>query len=149
MSLLPVRLYTDKILHQSCEPVINFVGLDALAQDMIETMFAYKGVGLAAPQIGLGSQLAVLNIENKSKLIALANIKIICYNKEMDLQQEGCLSCPGVSVPVKRYLGVEIEAQNLLGEKVNYKFDGYDARILQHEYDHLQGRLITQGLIKI
>ena len=149
MSIIPVRLFTDKILKQPCEPITDFIGLESLAQDMVETCLAYKGVGLAAPQIGLGSQLAVLHLENKTKIIVLANIKIKGYTKETDTQAEGCLSCPGVSIAVTRYLGVDIEAQLLNGEKVEYRLTEYDARILQHEYDHLQGKLIINNLIKI
>lgn len=149
MPIMPVRLFTDKILGQSCLLVTDFTGLDKIAENMIETMLAYKGIGLAANQVGLGLNLAVLNLEEKSKIIVLANIIIKCYTKETDIQNEGCLSCPGISVPVKRYLGVDIEAQNLLGEKVEYRFTEYDARILQHEVDHLNGILITHGLIKL
>lgn len=147
--ILPVRLYTDKILHKSCEPIIDFTNLESLAQDMIQTMQAYRGVGIAANQLGLGSQLCVLNIEDKSKILVLANIKIKCYTKETGIEKEGCLSCPGVTIPVKRYLGVELEAQLLTGEKVEFKFKDFDARILQHEYDHLQGKLIINNLIKL
>lgn len=147
--ILPVRLYVDPILKQSCQLVTNFVGLDNIANDMIDTCSAYKGVGLAANQIGLSSQLCVLYLEDKSKIIVLANLKIKGYTKETKIMEEGCLSCPGISIPVKRYLGVDVEAQNLLGEKVEYRFTDYDARILQHEHDHLQGILISDTLNKM
>lgn len=153
MSVLSVRLFTDKVLHQPTELVTNFNSeeLFKLSQDMIETMFAYKGIGLAVPQIGVNKNLVVLHLENKSKILVVANLTNICYNKERgtDIQLEGCLSCPGVSIPIKRYLEVEIDAQNLLGEKVSYKFTDYDARILQHEYEHLQGHMIIDQIRRL
>lgn len=149
MSVKPVRLFIDPILHKPCEMIADFTGLDNLAGDMVETMLAYGGVGLAAPQIGIDKNLAVLYLENKTKIIVVANLKLICYTKETDTQLEGCLSCPGVSISMKRYLGIEIEAQNLLGEKVKYRFTDYDARIAQHEIAHLNGVMIIDNLLKL
>lgn len=149
MSIQPVRLFIDPILHKPVDLITDFTGLDNIAGDMIETMLEYRGIGLSANQIGLNKNLAVLYLENKTKIILVANIKIIRYNKETDVMKEGCLSCPGVSVPIYRYLGVEIEAQRLSGEKINLTLEGFDARILQHELDHLNGKLIINNLIKL
>lgn len=145
----PVRLYLDPILRKPCQLITDFTGLDALAQDMIETMMAYHGIGLAANQIGVDKNIAVLLLENKTKILVLANLKIIRYTKETDIQTEGCLSCPGISVPIKRYKGVEIEANLLNGEKVQCTFQNFDARIFMHEYEHLQGKLISDTLQKL
>ncbi len=149
MSIQPVRLYLDPILNKPVDLVTDFTGLDNIAGDMIETMLAYKGVGLSANQIGLNKNLAVLHVEDKTKIRVVANIKILRYTKETDILNEGCLSCPGVSVPMKRYLAVEIEAQQINGESINLLFEGFDARILQHEIDHLNGRLIINNLMKL
>jgi peptide deformylase len=149
MSIQPVRLYIDPILHKPCELVTDFTQLDNLAGDMIETMLSYHGIGLAANQIGVNKNLAALYLEDKTKILLVANIKIIGYTKETEILKEGCLSCPGVSVAMNRALGIQIEAQRLNGDKINLSFEGYDARILQHEYDHLQGRLIINNLIKL
>ena len=149
MAILPVRLYTDKILHQPCEVITDFSNLEELAQSMLLTMIHYRGVGLAANQIGVNKQLAALHIENKSKYLILANIKVLRYTKESTVELEGCLSCPGISVPMKRAKAVEIEAQKLNGEKIELQFTDYDARILQHEWDHLNGRLISDYLRKM
>src|SRR5665213_1077783 len=146
MSVKPVRLYIDPILHKPVAPVTDFTALDNLAGDMIETMLSYRGIGLSANQIGENKNLAVLYLEEKTKIIVVANIKIKGYTKETEILNEGCLSCPGVSVAVRRALGVQIEAQRLSGEVVNLKFEGFDARILQHEYDHLNGKLIINNL---
>ncbi len=149
MSVKPVRLYIDPILHKPVDLITDFTGLDNLAEDMIQTMLSYRGVGLSANQIGVNKNLAALYLEDKSKIILVANIKIMGYTKETEILQEGCLSCPGVSVVIRRALGVQVEAQRLSGEVVNLKFEGFDARILQHEFDHLQGRLIINNFVKI
>lgn len=145
----PVRLYLDPVLHKPVDLITDFTGLDNLAIDMIETMQAYNGIGLAANQIGVNKNLAALYLEDKTKILMVANIKILRYNKETTVLKEGCLSCPGINIPITRYKAVEIECQRLSGEKIILQFEGFDARILQHEYDHLNGRLITNNLIKL
>jgi len=149
VSIQPVRLFIDPVLHKPVELITDFTGLDNLAQDMIETMLEYKGIGLAANQIGVNKNLAALYVEDQTKIILVANIKITRYNKETNVLNEACLSCPGVSVPIRRYNGIEIEAQKLNGEKVTYQFEGFDARILQHEFDHLNGKLISNNLMHL
>jgi peptide deformylase len=149
VSVKPVRLHIDPILHKPVDLITDFTGVDNLAGDMIETMLAYRGVGLSANQIGVNKNLAALYVEDKSKIILVANIKITRYTKETDILNEGCLSCPGVSVAMTRYLGIEIEAQRINGEKILLQFNGFDARILQHEYDHLNGKLIINNLMKL
>jgi peptide deformylase len=149
VSVKPVRLYIDPILCKPVELVTDFTGLDNIAADLIDTMLAYKGVGLAANQIGLNKNMAVLHLEDKTKILVVANILITGYTEETDVLAEGCLSCPGITVNVKRHLGVRVECQRLSGEKINLEFTGYDARILQHEVDHLNGRLVTDNLMKL
>jgi len=149
MSIQPVRLYIEPVLNKPVELVTDFTGLDNIAGDMIETMLAYNGVGLAANQIGLNKNLAALYLEDKTKILVVANIIITGYTKETDDLVEGCLSCPGVNVKMRRAKGVRIECQRLSGEKVNLEFTGYDARIVQHEADHLNGKLIINNLMKL
>jgi peptide deformylase len=147
---LPVRLYTDPILSKVCKPIEDFndPSLEQLIQEMIVTMVAYNGVGLAAPQVGEDKQLAVLHVENRTKILVIANPKILRSSKEKDKQMEGCLSCPGVSLPVKRCKGIEVEVQNLSGEKIQYRFTDFDARIFMHEFDHLCGVTIAHKGLK-
>lgn len=147
---LSVRLYTDPILSQVCKPIDNFndPALEQLVQEMIAAMQAYNGVGLAAPQIGESKQLAILHVENRTKILVIANPVIIRQSKERDKKIEGCLSCPGISLPIKRLKGVEVEVQNLMGEKVQYRFTDYDARIFLHEFDHLCGKTIAHKSLK-
>lgn len=149
MSTLFIRLFTDPILHRPCELVTDFSNLEQLVQDMLLTMSLNRGIGLAANQVGISKQICVMHLENKTKLLGLVNPKILRYSKEKDEQIEGCLSAPGISVKVKRPKLVEIEAQTLTGEKVQYRFDGFDARIMQHEIAHLQGLLICDDIKNI
>ena len=151
MSVLSVRLFTDKVLHQSTELITNFNSeeLFKLSQDMIETMFQYKGIGLAAPQVGVNKNLAVMHLENKSKLILVANCQNICYNKECKEGLEGCLSSPNISVKMKRFTEIKFDALNLLGDLVHYELSGFDAVIAQHEIFHLQGQMITDHIKKL
>lgn len=149
MSVKPVRLYIEPVLNKPVELVTDFTELDNIAGDMIETMLAYKGIGLAANQIGLNKNLAALYIENKSKILVVANLIITGYTKETDVLTEGCLSCPGVDVNMKRAVGVKVECQKLNGETINLEFMGFDARIVQHEVDHLNGKLIINNLMQL
>jgi len=142
-------LYIEPVLNKPVELITDFIGLDNIAGDMIETMLAYNGIGLAANQIGLNKNLAALYLEDKTKILVVANIIITGYTKETDDLVEGCLSCPGVSVKMRRAKSVRVECQRLNGEKVNLEFTGYDARIVQHEVDHLNGKLIINNLMKL
>jgi peptide deformylase len=152
MSVLSVRLFTDKVLHKPTELITNFNSeeLFKLSQDMIETMFALKGIGLAAPQVGLAKQLFVANIEDKSRIIMVANPKVLCYNKEVGTEEyEGCLSAPNISVKIKRPTWVEFEYQKLNGEKDKMRLENFDARVFFHEADHIFGRMITDSIYKL
>jgi len=143
--ILPIRLYSDPIISQVCQPVTEFntPELETLIQDMIQTMQANRGVGLAASQVGVDKQIAILYIENRTKILTIVNPRILSCSKEKEKSKEGCLSAPGTTISVKRPKEVEVEAQNLMGEKVQYNFTGFDARVFLHELDHLQGKCIA------
>ncbi len=143
----PVRLFTDKILHQKCNLVTDFSNMESVGQDLIESCFAYRGVGLAAPQIGLDIQACALFLESKTKQIIICNPKILNQSTDLSVEQEGCLSAPGMTVRVQRPIWVEFEYQKLNGEKDTMKLEGYDARIFFHEYMHLLGRTIVDHLM--
>jgi len=119
-------------------------GIDAeikvLVLDMIETMNTYKGVGLAAPQVGVLKRIIVIKIDDKD--IPLINPLITGKSKETDLLEEGCLSLPGRSLEIKRFTGVDVKALDIDGNELNIKLEGLVARIFQHELDHLDGKLI-------
>ena len=137
--ILPIRLYTDPILKASCKFVENFNDptLEQLVQDMLETMQANHGIGLAANQVGKDVQVCILDVENKTKKMVLINPKIIMYSKKKIKLNEGCLSVPGISVSIKRPESILVDANLLSGELVRYQFTGYDARIFLHEHNHL------------
>jgi len=146
---LPIRLFIEPVLHAPCELVIDFSNLSEIVELMLLTMDANRGIGLAANQVGIPKQICVINLENKTKLMGLVNPRIIRYSKDKAIELEGCLSAPGISVNVKRPLWVEAEAQLLSGEKVSYRFEGFDCRVFMHEYFHLQGRMITDDVKNI
>lgn len=149
MNILPVRLFIDPVLHKSCETVIDFSNLQELAESMLLTMMENRGIGLAANQVGISKQFFVANIEERSRIIMVANPVITCYNKEMTEELEGCLSAPNISVKIKRPTWVEFEYCKLNGEKDKMRLEGFDCRIFFHEYSHLQGQMITDSIGKL
>ena len=113
-------------------------------------MYAAEGVGLAAPQVGVNKRLMVYNPSgDEKKWLAesvLVNPKIVEYSKGADTSTEGCLSFPGMNGEVTRSKWIKIEAMNLKGKKIKKKFTDWEARIFQHEYDHLDGTVYIDHL---
>jgi len=142
----PILLYNQAILNTACKPVTDFNDptLEQLVQDLLDTCAANNGVGLAANQIGSELSVCVLDVENRTKKMVLINPKIISYSKKKHKMAEACLSCPGLSVTLKRPESIIVDANLLTGELVRYQFDGYDARILIHEHNHLFGFTIAK-----
>ena len=110
---------------------------------MLDLMYQQNGVGLAAPQVGINKRLMVFNEhaethQRKDEFIMI-NPKIVRYSEDSDVQGEGCLSFPYIHGHVKRSLSIDVEYLNLEGKQVMQGFQGYAARIFQHEYDHLDG----------
>lgn len=145
MAILPIRKYPDPVLRQAAKPVtVIDEALRRLAGDMIDTMRDANGVGLAAPQVGVGQRLAIVDFdpENHDPRV-LINPVIVKRSGRKELCDEGCLSFPGVRSRVKRSPKVVCEAQNLDGEVVEYQAEGLVARAVQHELDHLDGMLFV------
>ena len=113
--------------------------LPDLIERMLRTQYETGGVGIAAPQVGLGIRLAV--IDDRERSIILLNASIVECSEEQTLSEEGCLSVPGFRGPVERPVGVRVRTQNLSGTFEEVEVDGYLARVVQHELDHLGGRL--------
>ncbi len=152
MEELRLRVIYDPILRQKAHPVELFdSGLKAYADQMIEIMQSHHGLGLAAPQVGLDKRLFVFGYQPKDKddeipnipFTALVNPRIIKSSKEKETMTEGCLSLPGLELPVLRSSGVTVEAFDLEGKSVTLRAKGLVARIIQHEIDHLDGVLFT------
>ena len=145
VAILPIRHYPDPILRAVSEPVrtIN-AELRQLAADMIETMRDANGVGLAAPQVGHGIRMVIVDFdpENHEPRV-LINPVIVKRSRQKETSDEGCLSFPGLRSKVKRALRVVCEAQNLDGDVVEYQAEGLSARAVQHEIDHLDGMLFV------
>ena len=141
--------YPDPILEKSTAPVKEFdAKLEELAEDMFASMYAAQGVGLAAPQIGLGIRLAVVDVtsgKNPEAKIVLANPEIVHYEGEKR-EEEGCLSIPGFRGYVVRPQFVTVKAQNVKGEPFEIRGEDLLARAFCHEIDHLNGILFIQHL---
>lgn len=129
-----------------------------IAKEMFLVMYATQGVGLAAPQVGINKKLMVYNESgDKTKWLQesiLINPKIVEYSEAKDVENEGCLSFPDMRGDVERSKWIKVEALNVRGKKMKKKFKGWEARIFQHEYDHLDGivypdRLTEEGKAEV
>ena len=138
MSVLKMRTLPDPVLRQKASKVSKIDGsIQKLIDDMIETMHADAGVGLAAPQIGVSLRVAVIEIPGE-EVITLINPEIIKRQGERVLQ-EACLSVPGYQGEIKRAVTVKVKAQNRQGKEFRLKGEGLLAQALEHEIDHLDG----------
>jgi peptide deformylase len=140
----------EPVLEQAANPVTDFdtPELQELIADMWETMYAAKGVGLAAPQIGLSKRISVIDIsvgEDESKKIVIINPEITSTEGKQT-GEEGCLSIPGFREPVTRANKVTVRAQNEKGEPIELAGEELLARALLHEIDHLNGILFINHL---
>lgn len=151
MALLEIKTAGDPVLKKTCVPVdkIN-KRLRKLLDDMAETMYASEGVGIAAPQVGESIRVAVVDVDKKNRY-DLIN-PVITYREGSVVDNEGCLSCPNLFGDVERAEKIRVEYTNRFGKKKTLEADGLLARCIQHELDHLDGRLfidiaknITQG----
>jgi peptide deformylase len=137
------------VLKETTKPVTVFnEELRQLVADMAETMYDAPGVGLAANQIGVPLQLAVIDITPKDEereLIVLANPRIVKGEGEV-CDEEGCLSVIDYCAQVKRFEKVWVEAQDINGTPLQFTAEGYFARVIQHELDHLNGKIFVDRL---
>ncbi|MGE8204135.1 peptide deformylase [Heyndrickxia sp. NPDC080065] len=148
MAVLSIVMHPAEILEKECEPVRQFdKKLKILLNDMYETMLAADGVGLAAPQIGIDQQIAVVDIGDELGRINLINPIIIEKSGEQT-DVEGCLSFPGLYGTVSRPYYVKVKAQDVKGRFFYIEAEDYLARAIQHEIDHLHGILFTSKVLK-
>ena len=147
MALIEVLRFPHQILRQQCEPVAAITDdVLKLIDDMVETMYSYKGVGLAAPQVGVAQNIIVLDIGQG--LVSLINPEI-SLSEGTEAKEEGCLCLPDLSVTVERRERIQIKGIDRKGNPVTLEADGLLARALQHEIDHLHGTLIIDKLSKL
>lgn len=145
MALKRVLYFPDDPLTQKAKPVEAFdVKLKRFVQDMFETMQAYEGVGLAAPQVGLSKRFFVLN-EPEGGPICFVNPEILEREGREEVE-EGCLSMPRVYALVPRATFIKVRAQDVAGEAFEIEANDFFARIIQHETDHLDGILFPERL---
>ena len=145
----PIVKYTDPVLETPAKPIEEFgEGLQKLVADMFESMYAASGVGLAAPQIGIGLRLAVIDVSNGKNPEA----KLVCANPEIihaegeQREEEGCLSIPGFRGHVARPQYVTVRAQDAAGQEYEMRGEALLARAFCHEIDHLNGILFITHL---
>jgi peptide deformylase len=149
MAILPIRIYPDPILRVKCPPVTEFSeSLRRLAADMAETLVAAPGIGLAAPQVGVEKRLAMVDLsvgEDPDQLHVLVNPEVV-RREGSDTDVEGCLSIPGITEKVERPIEVTVRAFDLRGNLFELAAEGWLARALCHEIDHLDGVLFPDRL---
>lgn len=143
-----LTLYPDPILRKVALPLTSFGSeVERLVEAMLARMRASKGVGLAAPQIGLRQRVLVLNASGEpADDLALINVEIVERFGPPTLFDEGCLSFPGIYAEVERPDGCLIRACDPQGKSFERSFTGFESRIIQHEYDHLEGILLVDRM---
>ena len=163
MTLRQIVYLPEPILRRKAKPVTKFdKELQTLIDDMIETMREAPGVGLAAPQVNIPLQLAVIEYAEgedeeqpedapppQKKLFVIINPEITKVSEEKVLGVEGCLSIPGLIGEVERHEAIQVKALNRHGQPFKVKVDGWMARIFQHEIDHLRGELFTDKATRV
>jgi peptide deformylase len=144
MKKLTIQKFPSPVLRKRCEPVLKVTEKErALFRQMLDVMRRSRGIGLAAPQIGISRCLMVVDIGEGA--LALANPEIV-ERKGRDALREGCLSVPGVLVEVFRDACVTAVGLDQKGERIEMQAEGLLARVIQHEVDHLHGKLILDYL---
>ncbi len=153
MALLEIKTYPEKVLKQKAAAVDNIDDkLQRLIDDMIETMYAAPGIGLAAPQVGVSKKVIVIDVshreEEKTPLVVLINPEIIDAEGETE-SEEGCLSLPGYTTSVIRSEKVVVRGLDRKGRHVELEGEGLLCRALQHEIDQLNGPLLIARISSI
>ncbi len=144
MAIMEIIEYPEGVLKQVGEPIERFdAELEKLVADMFETMYAAEGVGLAAPQVGLGLRLFVMDCDGL-RLVA-ANPEIVSAEGEQE-GEEGCLSVGRIHTPLRRAARVRLRAQDVRGEVFEREAEGLAARCFLHETDHCDGFLFIDRL---
>jgi peptide deformylase len=145
MAILEIKEYGDPILREKALSVEEITpDISNLIKDMAESMYASSGVGLAAPQVGVSKRIIIID-EDEEKLMVLVNPEIINSEGEA-VDEEGCLSLPGLYSDVKRSSKVTVKALNENGDPIEITKEGLTARALQHEIDHLNGILFIDKI---
>ena len=147
MNILPILEYPDKRLRTLAVPVETVdAALRQLIDDMFHTMYEAPGIGLAATQVNVHKQLLILDIsEDRSQPMVFINPRIVAKDGSQ-IYQEGCLSLPGIYADVKRYNQIEVQALDRDGREFSLQAEGLLAVCIQHEMDHLAGKVFVDHL---
>lgn len=152
MAIREIRLYPDLVLRKRAIPVEEVdEEIRRLIDDMAETMYAAPGVGLAAPQIGVLFRVIVVDPASKqhgSQLVSVVNPEIVWWDGSI-IQEEGCLSIPDMTVEMERKERIQLTGLDRDGEEVDLQAEGLLAVSLQHEIEHLEGRLIVDSISRL
>lgn len=148
MTLLTILRYPDPRLHSVARPVVEVDDrIRKLAKAMLETMYEAEGIGLAATQVNVHERLVVMDIsETRDQPLVLVNPEIVWASAEKRIGEEGCLSVPGIYDGVERSLAVRVEALDLDGKRQVHEAEGMLAVCIQHEMDHLIGKVFVEYL---
>jgi peptide deformylase len=141
MAVLPILKWPDPRLSTKCAPLED-PRCDALIRDLFDTMYAANGRGLAAPQVGILKRVFVMDVgwkEGTHTPMVMINPTIMAVERVPLTMDEGCLSLPGIMVPVERFAAVTVQWTAAEGDIHMADFDGFEARCIQHEFDHLNG----------
>jgi peptide deformylase len=150
MALLPILRFPDVRLKKIAAPVPQIdAKIRALVADMAETMYEAPGIGLAATQVDVHQQVVVIDVsENRNQLLVLINARIT-QKEGTQVYEEGCLSVPGIYDNVERAATIIVEYQDLDGQPQTLAADGLLAVCIQHELDHLQGKVFVEHLSRL
>ena len=148
MTQLTILRYPDPRLHTVAKPVADVnQRLSQLVSDMFETMYEAAGIGLAATQVDVHERLIVIDVsEKRDEPMVLINPELVWRSEETRLGEEGCLSVPGIYDGVERSLAVRVQALNLDGQLQTHEAEGTLAVCIQHEMDHLLGKVFVEYL---
>ncbi|MCE5174054.1 MAG: peptide deformylase [Bacteroidales bacterium] len=155
---LPIYLYGQQVLRKPTEDITSeYPGISDLVANMYETMAKADGVGLAAPQVGLSIRLFVIDLTSLAKEYpkykdykkTFINPKIVEFYQEKCIMEEGCLSLPDIHENVSRSAKIRIRYQDDQFVQHEEDFEDYEARVIQHEYDHLEGKVFTDYISPI
>jgi len=152
MAVMEIRTYGDPILRKNAETVTEFNDeLRQIFNDMLETMYVKNGIGLAANQVGLDKRILVCDsgTREKPEVYKLANPEITESSKEKTVFEEGCLSFPGLTEKITRPAAITVKAKDENGKDITIKATGLKATVLQHEIDHINGRVFIDRMTPV
>ena len=151
MTLLPILRYPDPRLHTIAKPVVAFdARLQKLVDDMLHTMYEAEGIGLAATQVDVHERLIVIDVSpDRDQPLVLINPEIVWASPETQVNDEGCLSVPGIYEKVKRAQHIRVRALDLDGAPFELQAEGLLAVCIQHEMDHLEGKVFVEKLSRM